>query len=171
MLRVLNSFAMTDLSIGVRAPQLLDVSQAKNTLVIEDFGPDCVDLKDFFLNADNGTSLEYMRSLGEWLRGFHNWTVQEEQRHLRDAMIECEETGRWKRDLLYGNIPDLCDKVGLLNDETWDILRQVDEMLAREFEDSKTGHATDDWGPIHGDFWTGKYVITRYNPVLRYRRH
>lgn len=171
MLRVLNSFAMTDLSIGVRAPQLLDVSQAKNTLVIEDFGPDCVDLKVFFLNADNGTSLEYMRSLGEWLRGFHNWTVQEEQRHLRDAMIECEETGRWKRDLLYGNIPDLCNKVGLLNDETWDILRQVDEMLAQEFEDSKTGHATDDWGPIHGDFWTGKYVITRYNPVLRYRRH
>ncbi|KAK6189343.1 hypothetical protein LQW54_013368 [Pestalotiopsis sp. IQ-011] len=158
MLRVLNSFAMTSLSIGVRAPRLLDVVQAKNTLVIEDFGPDCVDLKDLFLNADNGTSLEYMRSLGEWLRGFHDWTVQEEQRHLREAMKECEESGRFKRDLMYGSIPDLCDKVGLLDDETWDILRQVDELLAREFEDSKTGHTTDDWGPIHGDFWTGNIL-------------
>lgn len=171
MLRLLNSFEMTGISISVRAPRLLDVGPAKNTLVMEDFGPDCVDLKGFILNADNGTSLAYMRSLGEWLRGFHDWTLQEEQRHLREDMRECEESGRFKRDLLYGNISALCDKVGLLDDKTRDIFRHIDEMLARESEDSKTGHTTEDRGPIHGDFWTGKYVITRYDPFLRYRRH
>ncbi|KAF3020631.1 hypothetical protein E8E14_011967 [Neopestalotiopsis sp. 37M] len=117
MFGVLNDFEVPDLPISVRPPHLLYVGQAKNTFVVEDFGTDCVTLAEYLERAKEPEQLklagQFMKHLGAWLRDFHEWTLQDGQAGLRETMrISNEESGRFKRDIMYGNMalsgnPDL----------------------------------------------------------------
>lgn len=163
MFGFLNDFKVSNLPISVRPPHLLYVSQAKNTFVVEDFGADCVTLAEYLERVNEPDQLnlagQFMRHLGAWLRAFHEWSLQDGQAGLRESMrISNEESGRFKRDIMYGNMALWCEKVGLLDDETRAVFRRVDELLVREFADGGSRRLTDDWGPSHGDFWTGKYA-------------
>jgi hypothetical protein len=154
-------------------PHLFHVSEAKNTFVIEDLGPDSADLAEYLsrfkISPPGNTGKNVARDLGRWLRAFHQWTLQDGREGLRNAMRGYEESGKFKRSIVYGGILPFCEKVGILDESTRESFEKVQELVAEEFVESRTRPVSEEWGPTHGDFWTGKYVDLRI-PLSR-RKH
>lgn len=145
--------------IDARTPHLLHTNDSKKTLVAEDFGLDVIDWKKHLLKVDSGqnTGVEVNgKHMGQWLRAYHQWTMMDSQQALRDAMRGYEEMGKFRRWIHYTGIPKWTEENGLLDEDTRIIFKQVEQLLVEEFADSQTRQVTDEWGPVHGDFWAGK---------------
>lgn len=154
---------------NARTPHLLHVNPSNSTLVIEDFESDSVDWRKQLSQADSSQN-QWVgvngKTIGRWLRAYHRWTMEDSQQPLRDAMRGYEEMGRFRRWIHYAGIPKWTEENGLLDDETRIILKQVEQLLVNEFADTQSRRLTEEWGPIHGDFWTGKYVWSKlYHPT------
>lgn len=91
------------------------------------------------------------RSLGRWLRVFHNHSFE---LHPHDEMREAVAANSTMQELKHTiNFQWLLDRVAQFPDiltEAVPVFEEVKEMAAAEMRD--TGHLQ----VIHGDFWTGK---------------
>jgi hypothetical protein len=146
-------------NITVRTPVLLNFDKETNTQILEDL-PNSVDLKNFLISdLSDGITDSMARTLGHamgsWLRAFHTWGNQSAQLKTKETIAG----NTAMRDLkFYINYTMLIDTIpnfpGIL-EESRDVFEKVRDMAADEL---KNIDDTDDYGIIHGDFWTGKYV-------------
>jgi hypothetical protein len=137
----------------------LNFDKETNTQVLEDL-PNSVDLKNFLISdVSDGITDTAARTLGRamgfWLRSFHSWGNEDAQ--LKAKATVAENTAM--RDLkfyinytmLIDTIPNFPDILG----ESRDVFEKIRDMAADEL---KKVDGSNDYGIIHGDFWTGKYV-------------
>lgn len=144
-------------NITVKTPRILHFDQETNTQIMEDL-PNSLDLKNFLLSElaqdvseSSARSLGY--SLGSWLRSFHEWGTKQEQRETRELLNQ----NRTMKDIkFYVNYSMLLDTIanfpGIL-EESRGVLEEVHKFAAAEL---KKEDRDDEYGLIHGDFWTGK---------------
>jgi len=144
----------------IKTPRLYLFNRQTNTLVFEDF-PDTDDLKSVFFLPNAGSLLPGPSPatigyhLGSWLRSFHSWASAPGQISMRAAVGQNRPMRDLKRMVTYdgflkvlGNYPELlvCYK---------DTLEAVRDVMSKEFEKPPVDE-DEDWGIIHGDYWSGK---------------
>lgn len=159
MLHALNDFPSS--TTVVKAPRFHLFIRDANIQVLEDF-PAAVDLKNLFvsptansvLTAPVGESIG--RDVGTWLRSFHDWSFS--PKSGLKAVGDNEPMRKLKFAITYdsflkvleNNFPDLLEGHR-------PTLEQVKDAATKEFERiSGDENGSEDWGLIHGDFWTGK---------------
>jgi hypothetical protein len=141
----------------VKTPRVFHFDQENNTQVLEDL-PNSIDLKNFLLSdlshgvsETSGRSLG--RSLGSWLKLFHNWASKSEQADCRSLLAQ---NGTMKDLKFYVNYSMLMDTIanfpGILEDSRG-VFEELKDFAAAELKKSEE---EDGFGIIHGDFWTGK---------------
>ena len=68
----------------------------------------------------------------------------------------------------YGNLVGMIDKYPEILEKSREILESVNGMMRKEFDEQGAGGGM----LIHGDFWSGKYVIFSHSlPFFRFRIH
>lgn len=147
--------------VSVKTPHLYLFNPNMNLQVIEDF-QDTLDLETMLvsLNETRLPSETFLRSvnraLGAWLRSFHTWSAALEQSNLRKEVWKNEPMRRLKLRITYDvfikvveNFPDILQA----HQKT---LEEVKEMGVKEFAREPSEDEGNDWGIIHGDFWSGK---------------
>ena len=99
-------------------------------------------------------------ALGTWLRAFHSWTKEPAQFELRGVMEGNGTSRELKRRTTYDTITDIAQNFSMIRGEDLFALREVRARVLQEYEqelhadaDRKDG---EQYGLIHGDFWTGK---------------
>lgn len=141
----------------MKTPRVFHFDQENNTQVLEDL-PNSIDLKTFLLSdlshgvsETSGRSIG--RSLGSWLRSFHNWASKSEQADSRSLLAQ---NGTMKDLKFYVNYSMLMDTIanfpGILEDSRG-VFEELKDFAAAELKKSEE---EDGFGIIHGDFWTGK---------------
>lgn len=160
-LRLLDPFPQfTSPACIVRSPRLLHFDPASNTQ-IQEYLPDAVSLKDYARKhfdkpsspeATKSHSLLIGRSLGQWLRAFHDWSAQPAQSKVRELFATNKALQNLKKMINYDRLLYMVSKYPSFLMECKDIFQQVADMATAELQDETKLHT------IHGDFWTGKYV-------------
>jgi hypothetical protein len=139
----------------VRAPRLHYFSAASNTQV-QEYLPNALSLKDYALKhfSDPASSssrkpvcLELGRSLGGWLRAFH----QRASSLLPEVVKANEPMQQLKHYVNYGTLVDTVANFPSLLGDARETFEEIKEATARELQQSP-----DLLKVIHGDFWTGK---------------
>ena len=109
MLDTLNHFSVvTEIGV-VRAPCLYHFDKITNTQVLKD-SPGAVDLKTILISQANNeimspqVTLAIGRSLGVWLRSFHDWTSEPAQAELRAVIGRNGAMRELKYNITYGNL-------------------------------------------------------------------
>ncbi|KAI1396923.1 kinase-like domain-containing protein [Hypoxylon fuscum] len=156
----LNDFPGT---IQVQVPRLYLFDQNTNTQVLQDI-PGVVDLKTFLvsnitkavLSQSLATSVGY--ALGAWLRSFHSWTSVHSQQS--DVKLGNNEPMRQLKyrityDSFISNLEQFPDVLGGHREA----LEVVKHMATEEFTRTSGDGQGEEWGIIHGDFWTGNILI------------
>lgn len=73
--------------------------------------------------------------------------------------------GDFRIDIIYRGISMVCEKVGLLDEETRIAFGFLQDLVSGELAERREAQSlTVEFGPVHSDFWTGKYV----SPVAKY---
>lgn len=160
-----------------KAPRLLWFDRATNTQVLEDF-PDAIDLKAKLLssavqsqekkhplaeNVQLGRSIGV--ALGAWLRSFHSWTSERgpARSSLRQAIANNEPMRKLKRQITYDALVRVVSQFPEALGDQLSVLEEVQAAAAAEFDKRPPVESDDgednNWGIIHGDFWSGKYVL------------
>ncbi|KAI6083685.1 kinase-like domain-containing protein [Hypoxylon rubiginosum] len=150
-------------SFSVKIPQLYLFNQDRNIQVLQDI-PGVVDLKtvvvsptaSIVLSRPLTTSIGY--ALGAWLRSFHSWTSARSQ--SSSIQIGHNEPMRKLKylityDAFIGNLEQFPD---VLQDYK-QVLNDLKLMASKEFEKTAGDGEGEEWGIIHGDFWTGNILI------------
>lgn len=141
----------------MKTPRVFHFDQENNTQVLEDL-PNSIDLKNFLLSdLSHGVSetsgRAIGRSLGSWLKSFHNWASESEQADSRSLLAQ---NGTMKDLKFYVNYSMLMDTIanfpGILEDSRG-VFEELKDFAAAELKKSEE---EDGYGIIHGDFWTGK---------------
>ncbi len=162
MLDVLNDFKSG--AIGVKTPRLYLFIRDANIQVLEDF-PASDDLKSIFVSPARNQILtapvaaSIGHNIGAWLRSFHDWSMSPNTR-LKD-FGDNEPMRKLKYAITYDSYLRVLEtNFPYLLDGHREALLQIKEVATKEFErTSNDGYVDKNWGLIHGDFWTGKYVI------------
>lgn len=105
------------------------------------------------ISRPSATSLG--RSIGGWLRHFHDWTNSPAQDELKELLNKNDVMKELKFYVNYTMLMDTIQNFPLLLEEARGIFEKVRDLAATELK--KTDY-DDSYGLIHGDFWTGKYV-------------
>jgi len=152
---------------GVKTPRLHLFLRDANTQVLEDF-QGTTDLKNIVVSnsdfkAEVAASVGYR--MGSWLRRFHDWSTSPNMHINRLGGVKIghnEPMRQLKYDITYGsilkilgnNFPDLLEGFR-------PALEEVVDEATKKFETILSGDRAEDknWGLIHGDFWSGKYVM------------
>lgn len=92
---------------------------------------------------------EIGRSLGVWLRGFHEWVTLPEQSKLSEVIQSNQPMQQLKHMVNYTFLVQTVDNFPAILADAKDTFRQLEEKAAKELE-------RPDLQVIHGDFWTGK---------------
>jgi len=148
-------------STTIKTPRLYLFSRESNTQVLEDL-PGTDDLKTtFFLpNATEllpGSSpLAVGHHLGSWLRSYHTWASAPEQVGTLAAVGENRPMRDLKRMVTYDTIIPVLENYPELLAGCRETLETLVAVLGKEFEKSPGAEADENWGMIHGDFWSGK---------------
>ncbi len=161
MLKALNTFSYTG-SI-VKAPHLYLFNRETNTQVLEDF-PGAIDLKTVLVSTAATDTLSQPiatsigRALGSWLRSFHSWASAPSQEGLRREIWENEPMRQLKYQISYDCFIEVVEGFPEILGDGKKVLEEVKEMAAREFQNRAGDGGTkgEEWGIIHGDFWSGK---------------
>lgn len=141
----------------VKTPNLLYFDQNTHTLVLEDL-PNSADLKTFLLSGlpeplPRSSALSIGRALGSWLRSLHTWSAKDEQSSSKQNLLDNKPMQQIK---FYANYTLLVETIGnfpTLLEESRGVFEQVRDAAAAEL--TSEDHS-DEYGIIHGDFWTGK---------------
>jgi thiamine kinase-like enzyme len=185
MLKVLDGFSghsssshpsQANHNVLVRTPHLFHFDQDRNTQILEDL-PDALDLKRTLLllppssqqrqYASPGSSIPGISSfpamsighaLGTWLASFHAWTSLPAQSNLRTEIRKNEDMKTLKHRINYVDLLRMVEKFPEILEGSRSILESVSDMAAKELAERDDGEG-EEFGIIHGDFWTGKYVF------------
>lgn len=134
--------------------------ETTSTQVLEDLAS-AVDLKTILVSPDNETillpsaGLYVGQNLGVWLRGFHEWTSVPAQDEFRELVAKNRAMQELKHRLACNGALKAAQDFPELFDDNMEWAKQVEEASAKELEQSLS-NSNNDWGVIHGDFWTGK---------------
>ncbi|RYC61629.1 peptidase [Xylaria longipes] len=151
--------------VGIKAPRLHLFIRDYNIQILEDF-PATVDLKSLFVSptADSILTSSLAASvghdIGSWLRSFHDWSMSPNGRlkHIGDN----EPMRKLKYAITYdAYLKVLDDHFPDLLEDYRPLLEQVQNVASNEFEKASEDRHGDNWGPIHGDFWTGNVLLSR----------
>lgn len=149
----------SEAGVTVKAPELLHFDSDTDTQIVEDL-PDSVDLKTFLLSnvssdVSKASAEALGRALGSWLRSFHDWGNNEDQSGCKATLGENESMKQLKFWVNYTMLIDTIANFPDILDQSRDVFEQVRDFAATEL--TKQNH-DDEYGIIHGDFWTGKYA-------------
>ncbi|KAI0544362.1 kinase-like domain-containing protein [Xylaria curta] len=162
MLDALNN--LSSVISDVKTPRLHLFIKDTNILVLEDFAA-TVDLKCLLVSPNANSILtppltaSIGHDIGSWLRSFHDWSISSNSRlkHMgdNDSMRNLKYAITYDAYLkiLENHFPDLLESYRPL-------LEQVRSAAMKEFEKvSKDRGEDQNWGLIHGDFWTGNILL------------
>lgn len=145
--------------ITVKTPKLFHFSRPTFTLVMEDL-PSAVDLKTFMRTPGVAGSisrewtLSIGRTLGAWLRSFHFWVSDPAQEGVATRFAGFTDMRDLKFTINYDGILNKIDVYPEILGESREVFEKVREAAKGELEGD--GEMI---GAIHGDFWSGKYVL------------
>ncbi|KAJ5149831.1 hypothetical protein N7448_001409 [Penicillium atrosanguineum] len=147
-------------NITVKTPRVFNFDRERNTQILEDL-PNSLDLKNFLLSgwcrdvsASSGRLLG--RSLGCWLKSFHDWARKGEQAEIRSFLAQNESMKGLKFYVNYSMLMDTIANFPGVLEESRDVFEEVKTFAAAEM---KERDHEDGFGIIHGDFWTGNVLI------------
>lgn len=120
--------------------------------------PNSLDLKSFLLSdltqgVSEAAGHALGRSVGTWLRSFHDWAGKPELGECRSLLAQNESMKQLKFYVNYSMLMDtIANFPGVLEDNRG-IFEELKIFAAEEMKksDQESG-----FGIIHGDFWTGK---------------
>ncbi|KAF2789573.1 hypothetical protein K505DRAFT_284130 [Melanomma pulvis-pyrius CBS 109.77] len=166
MLNSLNKFPAVTTSdhITINVPHIFQSSGQTNTQIIEDF-PDAIDLKTVFVSpAAKSILLEPFstsigRALGLWLRLLHNWASAPAQVELRAEIGKNEPMRRLKRRITFESFIAVVEQFPELLEGHKEVLEDVKAIGMQDFERGMGNEGGEDWGIVHGDFWTGNVLL------------
>lgn len=143
----------------VKTPKLLYYDRDTNTQVYE-YCSNSIDAKTYALQFWSPTPTEAQeqcvilgKSLGSWLRQFHNWADSPEQEAFRAIVAQNTSMQRVKNIINYSNSLNMAQKHPEILGDTIDVLQAIAVMATEEKETSFN------FGVIHGDFWTGNVIL------------
>ncbi|OTB08428.1 hypothetical protein M426DRAFT_52103 [Hypoxylon sp. CI-4A] len=164
-LKALSTFAIADktdesnpYNFVVKAPKLFHFDKA-NSNQVQEYLQNGVDLKTYaletFAKSDSEATkqqcLQLGKTMGKWLRGFHDWTSQ--QPALRKTVTETKELRPLKHMVNYGWLLDRVKQFPTVLSDAKKIFQQVQNMANAELNDESQLHI------IHGDFWSGNILL------------
>ncbi|KAJ5663563.1 hypothetical protein N7507_004294 [Penicillium longicatenatum] len=147
-------------SITVKTPRIFHFNKETNTQIMEDL-PNSLDLKSFLLSdlakaVPESAGLALGRSVGTWLRAFHEWAGQPEQAGCRSLLAQNDSMKELK---FYINYPMLMDTIANFPDVLEESRGVFEELKGLAAEEMKKTDQQSGIGIIHGDFWTGNVLI------------
>jgi hypothetical protein len=159
MLNALKEFPYT--ASSVKVPYLHYFNRETNTQVLEDI-PGVVDLKTILTSptANNALSQPLAtsigRALGSWLRAFHSWTSAASQADLCAQIKNNEPMRKLKYLISYDSFILVLEQFPEVLEDYKKTLDDVKDMATKEFQKTESAEQAEEWGIIHGDFWSGK---------------
>jgi hypothetical protein len=151
----------------IKAPHLLPYDQDANTQILEDF-TDTTGFKAMLFSSNSAILIppssreDVGRHLGSWLRHFHSWTSAPEQAALRALIPQDDPMRKLKRSYTYDCFLEILKNFPEILDGHQKTLENIREVMVKEFEKPPTEEEPN-WGIIHGDFWSGKYVSSYFS--------
>ena len=146
-------------SCVIRTPRFYHFNSATNTQ-IQEYLPDSVNLKTYAITHLRPNPLDLKdrlvdlgRNLGTWLRNFHSWTTEPAQAQLRADIGANKEMQPLKYAINYSSLLSRADTYTDILGDARDVFDRVRKMAEEEMKEE------DRLQVIHGDFWTGKYVL------------
>lgn len=158
ILRALNGLPpYSEAGVTVKTPRLLHFDEDTNTQIVEDL-PNSVDLKSFLLSSVSSglskpSAVALGRALGSWLRSFHNWGDSSDQSECKTTLSKNESMKDLKFWVNYTMLLDTIANFPNILGESRQVFEQVRDFAAAELTRQDHGN---EYGIIHGDFWTGK---------------
>lgn len=159
MLSALNDFPYT--ASAVKVPHLYLFNRETNTQVLQDI-LGVVDLKTALVSPTTKDVLSRSlatsigRALGSWLYAYHSWTSESAQAALRAELGGNEPMRQLKYLISYDTFIKVLEQFPDVLEGHQKILEDVKAMATEEFEKTHSDEQGDEWGIIHGDFWSGK---------------
>ena len=155
-LRALSGLPPTSGAYAVRAPKLHHFNPETNTQ-IQEFLPDALSLKEyalkhFSLSRDPSRKplcVDLGRSLGVWLRSFHDWAALPEQSNFRSEIKSNEAMQKIRQFANYSTLVNTVDNFPDILADARETFEKIRDATAEEI-------TRPDLQVIHGDFWTGK---------------
>jgi hypothetical protein len=164
MLRALSNLPnkFTTSEVSAQAPRLYLFNSDTGTQIHEDF-PNVLDLKLAVVSPPNHTGLSKAlaisigHALGRWLRSFHTWTGLPDQSSLQKEISGNKSMRDLKYRIYYDFFIGVIENFPDVLEGHRQTLEAVKDMATKEFEKTEDDERDgDDWGIIHGDFWSGK---------------
>jgi hypothetical protein len=159
MLKAMKTFPYTPSTVKV--PYLYLFNRDTNTQVLEDI-PGIVDLKTILTSPiANGVLCQSRATsigsaLGSWLRAFHSWTAAPSQANLRAHIGDNEPMRKLKYIITYDSFIKVLEQFPGVLGEYKKTLEEAKDMATAEFKKTGSEEKGEEWGLIHGDFWSGK---------------
>jgi hypothetical protein len=162
MLAALQAFRTSAVSKTlVKTPLLYHFDRTTGTQVLEDL-TGTSDLKTV-LESPHVTAVlppsvaETMGcALGAWLQGFHSWVAEPAQVELGKVIGGNTSMRELRYSISYGAFMEIVQKFPDIWNANKTTLEEVVNMAKAEYAMSTGGQ---NWGIIHGDFWSGKQAI------------
>lgn len=162
-------------TVNVTSPEPYAYFQESSTLVLQDF-PLSTTLKAYFQKQDiddpsRGSSCPDFRemgiALGSAIRSLHSWGAaardvaqvsgeETSQEAIRNKLRSNTMPKRIKYRVNYGRLLETIDLFPSIESS-----RRVFQSVEKKMYAEMIGEASQEVQIIHGDFWTGKYVIKR----------
>jgi hypothetical protein len=161
--------------VPVETPRSYFYDAPSRVQVIEDV-PNAVELANVVksYNTEATQTLPSLMSigfaLGSWLRTFHQWSSESAQSDLQQKILRNKPMRDLKRRITYDTIVSILAKYPNVRREYQKELEEIQNVARKEFaiESTEVAHGSQEWGIIHGDFWTGKYATALiHQPPLR----
>ncbi|TVY80540.1 4-hydroxytryptamine kinase psiK [Lachnellula suecica] len=162
MLNALSSFPYP--TANVKVPHLLLFNRETNTQVLQDI-PGVTDLKTILTSSTTSKSLSRPlatsigNDLGTWLRSFHSWISAPPQAALRAEVGDNEPMRKLKYQITYDGFIGVLEQFPEVLGNNKVTLEKVKDMAAKEFGKTATDSQGEEWGLIHGDFWSGNVLL------------
>jgi hypothetical protein len=163
LLKSLASHSPSAITTTVKPPRLYLYNKETNSQVLEDI-PNTDGFKAMLFSTDahnllpSPSTATIGRHLGSWLRSFHSWASAPEQAALRAQMWQNDHMRKTKYLFTYDSVLRVLENYPQLLEGHERTMYTIRDVMSKEFEMPST-NVGDDYGLIHGDFWTGKYVI------------
>jgi hypothetical protein len=162
MLKALDTFPSTTVdNLCLRTPHMDLFDRKTNTQVLEDLSgaidmTTVLQLPTALSVLPKSISTALGRALGAWLRSFHSWASEPAQADLQRVMVDNKPMRQIRYAISYGAFTDVVQKFPEVWERNRKTLEQVRDMATAEYAKTTEDKAGEDWGIIHGDFWSGK---------------
>lgn len=127
-----------------------------NNCQVQEYLQNGINLKEYALktyansnsDATKQQCLQLGKTLGRWLRGFHEWAAERDE--LRRVVADNDGMQQIKHMINFDRLFDRIKQFPAILSDAEDAFRKVSDMDGEEWD------VEDELQVIHGDFWTGK---------------